>query len=261
MNVLEYDMIETLKRLKGDYGVFQIKAEYENEGSREVELMRLKDITSSVGLPIILKIGGVEAVSDMYQALTLGAQGIIAPMAETAFAASKFLDAVSTFIPSDNQEDIELAINIETITAYHNCDRILALPNINLLDSVTIGRVDFVSSLGKNRTYVDADSILQYCTKISQRVRAKGLKCGIGGSISFNSATFLKTLIDEGLISKYETRKVVYHKDAISKIKDGLTEGIKFELQWLKSKSRYYHRVAIEDKKRIEMIEERLKNA
>ena len=33
MNVLEYEMIEILKKLKSEYGVFEIKAEYENEGS------------------------------------------------------------------------------------------------------------------------------------------------------------------------------------------------------------------------------------
>ena len=58
MNVLEYEMIGTLKRLKNDYGCIQLKAEFENEGSRQVELMRLKDIADAVGLPIILKIGG-----------------------------------------------------------------------------------------------------------------------------------------------------------------------------------------------------------
>lgn len=83
MNVLEYEMIDILKRLKDEYGVFEIKAEYENEGSRQEELCRLKDITSKVGLPIIMKIGGVEAVTDIYNAITLGVNGIIAPMAET----------------------------------------------------------------------------------------------------------------------------------------------------------------------------------
>ena len=130
MNVLEYEMIDLLKRLKNEYGVFEIKAEYENEGSRQVELMRLKDVAEKVNLPIILKIGGVEAVTDIYNALSLGVRGIIAPMAETAYAASKFLDAIDTFIPEDNQKDIEFAINIETITAYNNIEEILSLDKI-----------------------------------------------------------------------------------------------------------------------------------
>ena len=86
MNILEYEILEVLKTLKDKYGVFEIKAEYENEGSRQTELMRLKDITEKLDVPIILKIGGVEAITDIYNALALGVKGIIAPMAETDFA-------------------------------------------------------------------------------------------------------------------------------------------------------------------------------
>ena len=56
MNILEYEMIELLKPLKEKDGVFEIKAEYENEGSRQDELMRLKDVADKLDLPIILKI-------------------------------------------------------------------------------------------------------------------------------------------------------------------------------------------------------------
>ena len=59
-------------------------------------------------------------------------------------------------------------------------------------------------------------------------------------------------------IDKYETRKIVYDKDAISNIEDGILAGVEFELLWLKSKRRYYHRIKIEDEKRIEMLEKRL---
>ena len=56
MNSLEYEMYDLLKSLKEEYGVFEIKAEYENEGSRQTELMRLKDLTEKLDLPIIIKI-------------------------------------------------------------------------------------------------------------------------------------------------------------------------------------------------------------
>jgi imidazole glycerol phosphate synthase subunit HisF len=98
MNILEYEMMDLLKVLKNKFGVFEIKAEYENEGSRQTELMRLKDIAEKTSLPIIVKIGGVEAVTDIYNALSIGVRGIIAPMAETAFASSKFLNAIDMFV-------------------------------------------------------------------------------------------------------------------------------------------------------------------
>lgn len=258
MNKLEYEMVDILKELKEEYGVIEIKAEYENEGSRQDELMRLKDVTSRVDLPIILKIGGVEAVTDMYSGLTLGVKGIIAPMAETAFAVSKFLNAIKTFIPPDNADDIDFAINIETITAYRNLDEILSLEDINLLYGITIGRVDFSGSLGKDRSFVDSDEMFRYCYEIFSKARQKNLKCGLGGAISTKSEEFIKNLIEDNLIDKFETRKVVYSKDAVYNMKRAILKGIEFELLWLKSKRRYYHRIRNEDEKRIEMLEKRL---
>jgi len=259
MNVLEYEMIDLLKELKEKYGVFEIKAEYENEGSRQAELMRLKDIAEKINLPIILKIGGVEAVTDIYNALSLGVKGIIAPMAETAFAASKFLNAINTFVPEDNQKDIEFAMNIETITAYKNIDEILNLNKINLLSGLTVGRVDFTASLGADRSFSNSDEMFEYCTEIFQKAKKKGLKTALGGAISPEASSFIKKLASKNLIDKYETRKLVYHKDGIKNISEGLSSGVKFELLWLKSKRRYYHRVKDEDEKRIEMLEKRAK--
>lgn len=259
MNSLERDMVEVLKRLKNDYGVFEIKAEYENEGSRQDELMRLKDVASSVGLPIIMKIGGVEAITDIYSAMTLGVGGIIAPMAETKFAVSKFTNAIDTFVPEDNRDDVEFAINIETITSYNNIDEILSIENINLLSGVTIGRVDFTASMDKDRSFADSEEMLEYCTNIFEKCKEKKLKCGLGGAISANSGGFIKSLVSKNLIDKFETRKIVYSKDAVNNISDGILAGVEFELLWLKSKRRYYHRIKTEDEKRIEMLEKRLK--
>lgn len=261
MNVLEYEMIEVLKSLKNDYGVFEIKAEYENEGSRQEELMRLKDVTSKVDLPIILKIGGVEAVTDMYNAITLGVKGIVAPMAETAFAVSKFINAIKTFIPEDNAKDIEFGVNIETITAYKNIDEILNLTDINILTGITVGRVDFTASMGKDRNFADSKEMLDYCIDIFSKARDKNLKCALGGAISAKSEYFIRELINNNLIDKYETRKIIYSKDAVKNIKEGILKGIEFELLWLKSKRRYYHRIKNEDEKRIVMLEKRLEEA
>lgn len=259
MNKLEREMVDVLKRLKNDYGVIEIKAEYENEGSRQDELMRLKDVAGKVDLPIIIKIGGVEAITDIYNALTLGVAGIIAPMAETKFAVSKFANAIETFVAEDNREDVGFAFNLETITGYENIDDILSLDNLNVLDGVTIGRVDFTASMGKDRSFADSDKMLEYCTNVFTKSRAKGLNCGLGGAISANSADFIKSLVSQNLIDKYETRKIVYHKDAVNNISKGILAGVELELLWLKSKRRYYQRIKSEDEKRIEMLDTRLK--
>ena len=130
MNVIEKRMVEVLNKLSNEYGVFEIKAEFEAEASRIEELMRLKDVISTANLPLIVKIGGVEAITDIYMGLSLGAKGIVAPMAETPFAVGKFLNAIDTYVAKDNADDIEFAVNIETKTACENFDEILKLDKI-----------------------------------------------------------------------------------------------------------------------------------
>lgn len=261
MNILELEMLELLKRLKNEFGVFEIKAEYENEGSRQTELMRLKEISNKAGLPIILKIGGVEAITDMYNAIDLGVKGMIAPMAETAFATSKFLDAIDKVVPQENQDYIDFAINVETITAYENFDEMLKLEKINKLEGVTVGRVDFTASMGQDRSYANSEEMLKYCTEIFTKAKEKGLKTALGGAISIDSYEFINDLFSKGLIDKFETRKLVYNANSLANLEAALTLGIQFELLWLNSKRNRYDRMAQEDNKRIQMLDERMKKA
>jgi hypothetical protein len=251
-------MIEILKKLKDKYGVIEIKAEYENEGSRADELTRLKDVASAADLPIIIKIGGVEAITDIYNAIILGAKGIVAPMAETKFAVSKFIDGIKNFVAIDNQEAIDFAINIETITAYNNIDDILSCHDISVLSGITIGRVDFIASMGKDRGFANSQEMLQYCMNIFTKCRENNLKCALGGAISTESGSFIEKLVERDLVDKFETRKIVYDKSALNNIQDGILKGVEFELLWLKSKERYYHKIKLEDQHRIKMLQSRL---
>jgi hypothetical protein len=251
-------MIEVLKRLKNDYGVFEIKAEFEAEGSRMEELMRLKDITSSVGLPIILKIGGVEAVTDVYNALSIGVKGIIAPMVETPFALGKYLNMIKTMIVEDNAQDIEFAFNVETITACENIKSMLDLSDTGILTGITIGRVDLAGSIGVSREQINTSSkISNLIEMVLDEAKEYKLKIGLGGAISKEAIFFIR---EHALsLHKFETRKVVFPVEAISYGEKPIIEANRFELLWLQSKCRYYSRIKVEDDKRIQMLEERVK--
>ena len=141
--------------------------------------MRLKDITTFVGLPIILKIGGVEAVTDIYNALSIGVKGIIAPMVETPFALSKFLNLIKNMVPEDNAKDIEFAFNLETITAYKNIDEMFEVPDVSILSGVTVGRVDLTGSMGLGREAINTSSdVYNICETILSKTKKKGLVFG-----------------------------------------------------------------------------------
>ena len=259
MNNLEREIVDVLKCLKDEFGVFEIKAEFEAEGSRMEEMMRLKDITSHVGLPIILKIGGVEAVTDVYNALALGVRGCIAPMAETKYALSKFTDLIDNFVAPDNADDIEFGANIETLTACNNFDDMLTIPNISNLSGITIGRVDLVGSMGLSRSAINSsDEVKDLCKTVFSTAKEHGFKTAMGGGISVDAFSVIHEMNSDGLIDKYETRKVVFPSESVSYGEGSIIKAVEFELLWLKSKERYYSRIKLEDKSRIEMLEKRL---
>lgn len=87
MNTVEKEILPLLRHMRDEYGLVGVKGEFEAEGARLEELLRLKEISSAAGLEMIVKIGGCEAITDMRQARSAGATQIIAPMIESAFAA------------------------------------------------------------------------------------------------------------------------------------------------------------------------------
>jgi len=259
MNILEYQMIDILKTLKNNYGVFEIKAEFEAEGSRMEEMMRLKDITAFVGLPIVLKLGGVEAVTDIYNALSIGVKGIIAPMVETPYALSKFLNLIKNMVPEDNAKDIEFAFNLETITAYKNIDRMFEVSDISLVSGITIGRVDLTGSMGLGREAINTSSeVCNICEDILSKSKKRGFKTGLGGGISKEALPIITKLAESNLLDKFETRKVVFPAISCKYGEAAILKALEFELAWLKSKRRYYSRVKAEDESRIAMLEKRV---
>lgn len=80
MNSLEHKMLDLLRDMKKKYGVVDLKAEFESEGVRMDELIRFKEIADQAGLGIVLKIGGAEAITDMFEAQKIGVSGLVAPM-------------------------------------------------------------------------------------------------------------------------------------------------------------------------------------
>jgi hypothetical protein len=261
MNILELEMIEILKKLQEEYGVTAIKAEFEAEGSRMEEMMRLKDVTSSVNLPIILKIGGAEAVTDIYNGIILGVSGLVAPMVETSYAVSKYLNVIDTLIQPDNRKDIRFAINIETITAVNNIQDIMNLKNLNLLDSITFGRSDFVQSMGLKKEEVNNDIVYDYVKKVALYTKKHNLEFTMGGNITKDSIKFIHKLYQSNLIDRYETRKVVFESSSIeNNPQNGIELALQFELLWLKSKRRFYSKIKEEDEQRIVDLSKRLNN-
>lgn len=100
MYKMENRLYDQLCKLRDEYNLQGVKAEFEAEGSSFRDLMRLRRLTSKAGVKLFLKIAGVEANRDIKDALEIDVDGIIAPMVESRFGAKKFFDSIQKIYDS-----------------------------------------------------------------------------------------------------------------------------------------------------------------
>jgi 4-hydroxy-2-oxoheptanedioate aldolase len=258
MNELERRMVDALTDLRENHHVNGVKAEFEAEGTRLEEALRLKEVVSAAGLGLTLKIGGCEAVRDMYEARVIGVDRIVGPMVETPYALTKYLRAVALAFPHDEREQVDFAINVETLTGFENFDAMLALPEIGELDGIVLGRVDMTGSMGLTREDINDERVFAIASELFTKAKARNLETALGGGVGAESLPFMRKL-PAGTIDRYETRKVIF--GCPSALGDGADKGILkavgFELMWLKNKRGFYGLIADEDANRLKMLQAR----
>lgn len=257
--MLEKKMLNIVKKLRDEFGLVSVKAEFEAEGTRTDELLRLLEIANKANLKVALKIGGCEALRDLIESKNFGCDYIIAPMIETSYALSKFIAAKEKVYGANDQTDCEFLFNLETITSYDNRHSMVEMAS-GQLDGCVFGRVDFVGSLQADRDSINDNSVTAQVCEVASSCKDNNLDLVVGGGVSMNALPALRRIKDIHL-SRFETRKLVFDASSalIPNMADGLVSAVDFELTWLKNKRDSYEMIFKEDDIRIEMLETRWK--
>jgi hypothetical protein len=258
MNLTEKKLSALVRRINERGHLKSIKAEFEAEGTRTDELLRLLDITRSCNAPLTLKIGGCEAVKDLYEARQFGARYIVAPMIESSYALKKFIDTIRKVYPSEEITEVDFLYNLETIQGYNLFEDILSTAlSSQTIAGIVFGRTDFSGSLGMKGD-VQNEKITSTIEAVSNRLRKTDLDLVVGGAVSISSLPELNRIATNKL-NRFETRKVVFDAKMLADetLKDSLLDAVHFEILWLINKSEYYGALYKEDKARISELESR----
>jgi len=243
---------EILLNLK-QMGCSGIKISFEDEGALYNEVISMRNLTTLVGLDLSVKIGGCEAKRDIIDCIDLNCDTIVAPMIESEFSLKKFFKSLEIYNYQKKK-----GFNLETINSYNNLESLSK--SFSNIDFVTFGRVDFVSSLGKDRAYVDTEDMYNMVSNVFKCARENNTLCYLGGAVSINSKDFIGNLIKEKLLDKFETRYIIYdvYQINFNDFEKLLYWGNVFEVEWLKYISSRYFLHANKDISRIKMIEGRI---
>ncbi len=241
-------------------GVIGIKQSFEDEGVLDKDLVTISQLCKLTELELSVKIGGCEAISDIYRCVDLDVDSIVAPMIESTFGLQKFTESITNNLNEYNKSNTKYFINIESRQAFENINSILESPSSKTLNGIVVGRSDLTKSFGYGKQEVMSEHICEVVRTILEKAKRLGLKTYMGGNIGKSSVDFIKDLFEKDLLDCIETRNVILklNKDNVNNLFETIKSMLNFESEWLEYKHKHYSKFSKNYLNRSKEIKNRL---
>lgn len=252
---IEDQLKDQTKKLKDEFGIIGIKAEFEAEGSSYDDILRLRHLTNQNNLLLHVKIGGVEAIRDIIDCLEISVDGIIGPMVESSFGAKKFVNSLEKLEVSDF---FHTSINIETKNGVLELEDIFEMIG-NSIHNITIGRSDLSGSYMDKSITANSSFIAKKVLYIAELAKKYGYSVTMGGTVNIKTLEVFEKHQDlKKFLDKVETRKVMIPVQNFIDKPNVLDESIKFEELYVLTKKSYLDRRIKSELDRLTSLKTRL---
>lgn len=235
------NITDKLKDLHNVHGAYALKASFEDEGVTDCDLSDLVLLSGGTGLKVYVKVGGCEANRDIERCLRLGIKGIVAPMVESEFAVSKFIDSVSERCALFGVNRPKIFVNLETELACQRAKKIIKMHGENL-DGIVVGRSDLSKSMGLTKADVNSVKVTKVVRETLTIAKEYNLTTKMGGTVSSESYAIIDGLYKRDLLNFFETRAVIYDLSKIFDIKRSIKQALEYE-QMLLTRRQNFHGV------------------
>jgi len=240
-----------LRSLKEKHGLVAMKLGTEAEACSFEYIAYVNKLAQQI-VPVLVKIGGPDARSDIRILSKMRIGGIIAPIVESPYGLKKYVRTVKEVVGEENFKILLKGIMIETLSAFDQISRMLETPEIKMIDQITIGRSDLSKSIGKR---VDDQEIIEKCKEITKWAHATGLTVSVAGGITPLSA---KQIASEIRSDEITTGYLVFNIKESSNISESIKKGLEFEVALLRDNKRRLNRQLMTVRNRLKTLHKRV---
>ena len=243
MNENFYKLEESLRLLKVNCPLMQVKAEFESEGSLLYDVASLTSLCKKMNVLINIKLSGFEALRDIYELSYLGVDGVIVPMVESKYGVYKFRKSIENL--SNIHNFSKVSVLVESINGLNNLEEIV-LEFGDTINSLIIGRGDLSASFKNSLSRefpVDDPEFMELIADSLKKIRPLGdFKIGMGGKLSLKTLSFLKDSKDfQELVDSLETRKIILPLRDLLDNNNLLQMALDVEKKYINNKLNFYN--------------------